>query len=89
MKEKRDKTYQVHTTYLLRPQTQSNFFILLVQHEDTIFDLVSPQQLIALQVLDSFVGGYELSNARLSYIVEIFLRFFPWLGDTHFKQTCS
>jgi len=72
------------TTYLLRPQTQSNLLILLVQNEYPVFDFVSPQQFVALQMLDAVVRGYELPHSRLADVIQILLGFIPWLGHSYF-----
>ena len=56
-------------THLLGAKTQTDFLVLMVQMENSIFNFVSPEKFITFQVLHTLVRRDELTNTRLTDIV--------------------
>mmetsp|Transcript_6641 Transcript_6641/g.18553 ORF Transcript_6641/g.18553 Transcript_6641/m.18553 type:complete len:219 (+) Transcript_6641:2315-2971(+) len=68
---------------LLGTKTEADLLVLLVEDEHSVFDLISPEQLVALEVLDAIVRRDELTNARLADVGGILLALLPLFGPSN------
>ena len=72
-------------THLLRPNTQSNLLVVMIEYKDSILYFVTPEQLISFEILHSVVCRYELADTSISNVSQILLRFIPGLGYSDCK----
>ena len=54
--------------------------------KDTVFDFISPQQLVTFEILDAVVGRDELPNTGLSDVTQVLLGLVPSFGGAYFEK---
>ena len=65
---------------LLGTETEADLLVLLIENKHSVFDLISPEQLVTLEVLDAIVCRDELTDARLANVGGILLTVLPLFG---------
>ena len=80
------KTYQ-EITYIFGAKGEPDLPRIMIQFEDAVLDLVAPQKVVALEVLDAVVRRHELPDPRLANVGEVLLGVVPGLRDAHLQQT--
>lgn len=84
-------TQETSHTYLSSSQRKASFLIFVIQDKNTIFNLITPEQDIALQIFDPIVRRNKLVHACLPNVLEVFFRLIKRFGGTNFQKTwkCS